>query len=132
MNVRVITPTEVVLDQEAAHVTVEDPTGSLGVRPRHAPLVTPLVPGILIARDVRGSERYVAVNGGVMTVNDDLVQVATRQAVVGEDLARLEETVVAEFERETDQDKTNHVAFERLRIRFMRSVLEVERAGEKL
>jgi len=40
VNVRVITPTEVVLDLEATHVTVEDITGSLGFRPGHLPLVT--------------------------------------------------------------------------------------------
>ena len=130
MRVRVFTPTEVVLDREVAHVTVEDLTGSLGVRPRHAPLVTPLVAGIVTAREAGGAETYVAVNRGVMKVNNDLVEIATRQAVAGDDLAHLENTVLASFEKEADADRVNHVAFERMRLSFMRNVLGFERAGE--
>ena len=132
MKVRVLTPTEVVLERDAAHVTVEDPTGSLGIRPGHAPLVTPLVQGILIARDANGSERYVAVDGGVAVVNDDVVEVATRQAVAGDDLAHLEDTVLVEFEKHAEEDRTNQVAFEKMRISFLRNVLEAERAGETM
>ena len=132
MKVRVLTPTEVVLDREAVHVTVEDLTGSVGVRPGHAPLVTPLVQGILMARDAGGAEHYVAVNRGVMIVNQDLVQVASREAVAGDNLARLSGTALSAFRKQADEDKTNHVAFEKMRISFMRNVLEYERAGETL
>ena len=132
MKVRVMTPTEVVIECEAAHVTAEDPTGSLGIRPGHAPLVTPLVPGILIVRDRDGRERYVAVNGGVLIVNRDTVEAVSRRAIAGEDIRHLEETALQSFERETEDDKMNHVAFEKLRIGFLRNVLDLERAGEKL
>ena len=39
MKLRILTPTEVVLEQDAVHVTVEDQTGSLGIRPGHAALI---------------------------------------------------------------------------------------------
>jgi len=130
VNVRVFTPTEVVLETEAVHVTAEDPTGSLGVRPGHAPLVTPLVKGILVVREAGGRERYVAVNGGVLIVNRDRVEVVSRQAVLSDDLARLEETVLARFEREAETDRAGHVAFEKMRLDFLRRVLEFQRAGE--
>jgi len=127
-----MTPTEVVLECEALHVTAEDPTGSLGFRPGHAPLVTPLVPSVVLVREAGGRERFVAVNGGVLVVNDDLVEVVARQAVAGDDLEHLEETALRDFEKQNEDDKTNHVAFEKLRISFMRNVLDLERTGETL
>jgi len=131
VKLRVFTCTEVLLEQEVAHVTVEDPTGSLGIRPGHAPLVTPLVPGILVARDTDGAERYAALNGGVLVVRPDLVEVASRQGVVSDDLQHLETTVLSTFERQVEEDRANHTAFEKMRISFMRRVLEFEQAGEK-
>jgi len=132
MKLRVFTPTEVVLECEAAHVTAEDHTGSLGIRPGHAPLVTPLVRGILEVRTPDGEEHFVAVNRGVMLVNRDVVEVVSRQAVRSANLADLERDSLAQFEAEEDLDRTNRVAFERLRIGFMRSVLAMEQAGETL
>ena len=128
MILRILTPTEVVLEEEVAHVTVEDPTGSLGFRPGHAPLVTPLVPGILTARDTQGRERYLALNGGVALVNRDSVEVVSRQAIESDDLTHLEENVLSQFEREQDDDRTSFVAFEKMRLSFMRRLLEYEKA----
>jgi len=132
MKLRVFTPSEVVLECDVAHVTAEDPTGSLGVRPGHAPLVTPLVRSVLVAREPGGRERYVAVDRGVMLVDGELVRVAVRQAVAGADIGELERTALARFEKEADEDRANHVAFEKMRISFMRNLLEMDRAGEGL
>lgn len=130
MKLRVFTPIEVVLERDVAHVSVEDPTGSLGIRPGHAPIVTPLVRGILLAREPDGRETYVAVNGGVMLVTGQEVQVAARQAVADEELPRLEQDVLERFRKEAAEGKTNQVAFEKMRISFMRRILEMDRAGE--
>jgi len=130
MKLRVFTPGEVVLECEAVHVTVEDPTGSLGIRADHAPLVTPLVRGILMVRQPDGVERFVAVDRGVLLVQNDVVLVASRQAVESDSLADLDRISREQFEEEVDLDKSTHVAFEKMRISFMRGVLEMERAGD--
>ena len=130
MKLRILTPTEVILEEEVTHVTAEDVTGSLGIRPGHAALVTPLAAGIVTVRTSGSGERYVAVNGGVMIVTGEEVEIVSRQAVVSRDLARLEGTVLAEFNKENFDDRLNKVAFEKMRLNLMRRVLEVERAGE--
>ena len=132
MRLQVMSCTAVVLDQEAVHVTVEDPTGSLGIRPGHAPLVTPLVQGIVHVRTQTGSTTYVAVNGGVMVVTPDQVRIASRQAVAGSDLRHLETTVLQQFEAEAEADRTNHTAFEKMRLSFLRRVTDFERSGGKV
>jgi len=123
-----MTPTEIVLDEEAAHVTVEDATGSLGIRPGHAPLVTALVPGIVIVRRADGGEEYAAVNGGVLLVDGRRVEIVSRRAVTGGDLDHLDRTVVAGFERDAADARTNRAAFEKMRAQFMKGVLEFDRA----
>ena len=127
MKLRILTPTEIVLEKDAVHVTVEDQTGSLGIRPGHASLVTALVPGIVQARTEGGSAHYVAVNGGVMLVGGDLVEIVSRQAVVGTDLAHLENNVLSEFEKDVKEDRANRAAFEKLRVSFMRGVIEYDK-----
>ncbi len=128
MKLRVLTPTEVILEQDVTHVTAEDPTGSLGIRPGHAALVTPLVPGVVQARSSSGQEKFVAVNGGVMLVAGDRVEIVSRQAVAGNDRHHLESSVIAGFEKETREDQTDRVAFEKLRVSFMRGVIEYDKA----
>ena len=124
-----MTPTEVAFEQDAVHVTVQDATGSLGIRPGHAPLVTALVPGIVMARVAGGRESYVAVDGGVMLVDGKTVEIASRRAVTGDNLDHLEGTVLAGFEKDAADDAANRVAFEKMRIQFMQGVLEFDRAG---
>lgn len=123
-----MTPIEIVLDQEVSHVTLEDATGSLGVRPGHAPLATALVPGIVIARDGSGHETYTAVNGGVALIDGENVRVASRRAVVSRDFEHLQDTVVADFEKDTLGDRSHHAAFEKMRMQFMRGILDFDRA----
>jgi F-type H+-transporting ATPase subunit epsilon len=132
MKLRVFTPSEVVLECEAVHVTAEDTTGSLGIRADHAPLVTPLVRGILMVRQPDGVERFVVVDRGVLLVCDDVVLVASRQAVESDSIADLDRISREQFEQEAELDKSTHVAFEKMRISFMRGVLEMERAGDTL
>lgn len=129
MKLRVLTPTQVVFEQESAHITVEDPTGSLGIRPGHAPLVSSLVQTILVARPEHGAEQYVAVNGGVLLVSAQETVIVSRQAVVSRDLHHLETTVMRQFEAEAEADRSNHTAFEKMRFQFLRQVLEYDDAG---
>ena len=132
MMLRVYTRTEVLLELEVTHVTAEDPTGSLGIRPGHAPLVTPLVQGILMARSPDGRETYVAVNAGVLLVTGDLIEVTSREAVASNSLTELEKTALGQFELEDQEDRVARTSFEKMRISFMRRVLDFEHAGESL
>ena len=107
MKLRVLTPGEIVLEEDVGHVRVEELAGSLGIRAGHAPLVTALVPGILIARLAGGRERYVALNGGVMVVTPQMVEVVSRQAVASDELGGLESTVLAQFQKVAQEQQAN-------------------------
>ena len=95
MNLRITTPTRVIIDEPVAYVQAEGPDGRFGILPHHEPYLTSLVPSIIVYRLAGGgqSERYVAVRQGVLRVTAEGVHVAARDAHASDSLAALEEEV---------------------------------------
>lgn len=93
-HVEVIAAERVVYSGEADIVVAPGAAGQLGILPRHAPLLTQLVPGDLVIRD--GSEETVlAVGGGFMEVGRNRVVVLADSAERADeiDIARAEEAI---------------------------------------
>ena len=63
-----------------------------------------------------------------MLVNNDSVEIVSRHAVAGTSMAQLETGVVAGFEKDDDEDRANRAAFEKLRVSFLRGVVEFDKA----
>jgi F-type H+-transporting ATPase subunit epsilon len=97
MRLRIATPARMVVDTgDVASVRAEDATGLFGIEEGHTRFVTTLAISILTWRDARGREHYAAVRGGALRVErGGLVEVAAREAVLGEDLEDLERNVLA-------------------------------------
>jgi len=125
VKLRIVTPTRTVLETDAVRVVAESDRGSFGLLPRHQDWVAPLVPGILTWEDPDGEERYAAVDRGTLLKCGDRVSVAVGEAVPGEDLARLQETVRERFEQLDDRERRTRSALARLEARFLRGLVEV-------
>lgn len=111
-------------ESDVLSVRAEDSSGHFGVMDRHADLVTALEPSVVSWRRSDGSEGYCAVRRGVLTVErGKTVAVATREAVVDSDLARLESTVMAEFRRHDAVEREARVASARMELQAMREIL---------
>jgi len=97
MKLVVTTPTSIAIDEQAVRsVRAEDASGSFGIEPHHADLLTTLSICVVRWRDHRDAEHYVAVRGGVLRVErGNLVEIATREAVVGHDLEHLRSEVLS-------------------------------------
>ena len=96
MRLLVITPTEIAVDHETGYVRAEDSSGAFGIASGHADLLTTLEICVVRWRDRHNTEHYVAVRGGVLRVTAGrLVEIATREAIVSDDLARLRDRVLA-------------------------------------
>ena len=97
MKLVVTTPTSVSIDEDAVRsVRAEDASGSFGIEPHHADLLSNLSICVVRWRDHRDVEHYVAVRGGVLRVRrGNLVEIATREAVVGDDLEHLRSEVLS-------------------------------------
>ena len=97
MRLRVATPMAVVVDApDAVAIRAEDGSGHFGILPGHIDFLTVLEPSVVTWRDEQGREHFVAVRGGILTVQEGrTVEVATREAVAGDDLAALQAAVLA-------------------------------------
>ena len=107
----------------------EDASGSFGVLAGHAPFLTALTISIVSWRKAE-DERFCAVRGGVMTVGGGTaIAIATREAVTGDDLATLDAEVLARFQSDADEERTEHVETVRLQLHAIRRMISRLRPG---
>ena len=97
MRLRITTPLAVVVDDgDVRALGADDATGSFGILPGHADFLTSLAIGVVSWRGADDAVHYCAVRRGVFTVTGGQeIAIATREAVAGDDLATLDETVSA-------------------------------------
>ncbi len=86
MKLRVVTPTGIAIETEAAYVTLPGSEGELGVYPNHIPLVTNLVAGELAVRDKNGQVTYYAIAEGFAQIRPDQISVLTELATAESDI----------------------------------------------
>lgn len=88
LTVNVVTPDGVVFDHSAKLVVAKTINGELGILPKHAPIVAPLViDEVRITRtDSDKHVNHMAVNGGVMEVRDNVVTIIADSAERARDI----------------------------------------------
>jgi len=129
MKLSISTPFSRLLDEaEVVSVRAEDASGLFGILPGHADFLTVLRVSVLQWRDPREQEHFVAVRGGMLSVQGgDRITVATPEAVSGDDLHRLEAEVLAIFRRRNEQERAAHTDTERLRLTAIRQIVNLLR-----
>lgn len=120
MRLKLLAPTRVVVDEEVHKIVAEGEHGSFCLLPRHVDLLASLVPGLLAFVDHTGSERFAAVDEGLLVKCGESVVVATRQAVRGDDLEALRRRVRDEFAQLDERERAAQVASSRLEASFWR------------
>ncbi|MFV0559697.1 MAG: F0F1 ATP synthase subunit epsilon [Enterococcus sp.] len=82
LTVNVVTPAGLVYDHRAAIVVAKTKAGELGILPRHAPIIVPLtIDEVRIKRtDSDTHVDWIAVNGGIMEVRDNVVSIIADSA----------------------------------------------------
>lgn len=129
MRLDITTPfATVLLTDEAVHVRAEDSSGAFGILQGHADFLTVLTVSVLTWRDGRGREHYVAVRGGMLSVQDGgSVSIATPEAVAGEDLRTLETEVLTRFQRHLDEERAARTEAQRLHVAAIRQIMRLLR-----
>jgi F-type H+-transporting ATPase subunit epsilon len=133
MRLVVTSPLAVALDAEnVGYVRAEDETGAFGVLPGHADFLTVVVPSVITWTDEHGAEHHLAVSHGTLEVrNGDLIEIATREAVGEESLARLGDAVVTQLRDEAEQEEESRVSATRLHLAAIRQVERYLEAGRR-
>lgn len=79
IKLQVVSPERLVCDKDIAMLIVRSTGGELGILPKHAPLVTGLLPHAMRIKS-DGQESLMAVAGGFMEVTPELITVLTPAA----------------------------------------------------
>jgi len=125
VRLRIVTPLSVVVDEEGVlALCAEDASGSFGILPRHADFLTSLVISVVNWKSGDGRRRYCAVRRGVLSVAGGReVAIATREAVIGDDLATLDEVVLGRFSADIETEKAGRVESTRLQLNAIRQIM---------
>jgi F-type H+-transporting ATPase subunit epsilon len=134
MRLLITTATAVVVDEpNAIALRAEDESGGFAILPGHADFLTALTVSVVSWRRTDGARRFCAVRRGVLTVSlGTLVAIATREAVVGEDLDHLEHLVLANFRNNVEAERAARTASLQLQMKAIRQIvrcLRPERPG---
>jgi F-type H+-transporting ATPase subunit epsilon len=133
MRLTISTPLTILADiPDVAHVRAEDSSGAFGVLPGHADFLTVLATSVVSWRDRHGGEHHAALRGGVFEVRAGRdVSIATREAVLGDDLERLESDILAKFRREAEQDRAARADAQRLYLAALKRIIGYLRADRR-
>lgn len=131
MKLRITTPLEVVVeDDDVKALKAEDPSGSFGIMAGHTDFLTSLAVSVISWTRGNGEHRFCAVRHGVLTVtNGTEIAVATREAIVGDDLGTLEKTVLSRFHEEQEEERTGRTESTRLQLNAIRQIMRHLRPG---
>ena len=127
MRLRVMMPTDVLLDVEAVKVVAEAVNGSFCLLPRHIDFVAALVPGILRCTTLKGEELFVGTAEATLVKRGHDVLVSAPQAVRGEQLDELALTVQESFQQLDEDERATRSALARLEAGALRRLAELER-----
>jgi F-type H+-transporting ATPase subunit epsilon len=118
-------PTALVVElDDVVHVRAEDASGAFGILRRHADFLTVLQTSVVSWRRVNGAEGHCAVRGGVLTVRGgERIAIATREGVLGDDLAHLEAGVLQAFRHKTAEEQSARAVSARLQLAAMRRII---------
>jgi F-type H+-transporting ATPase subunit epsilon len=123
MRLKIFLPSELFLDMEVTKIVGESTGGGFGLLPRHIDFITSLVPGLLAYETDRGTETFLALNGGILVKQGEQVSIATRAAIHGE-LGELKEAVEDFITDLDEKERKTRTAVARLEADFIRRFVE--------
>jgi F-type H+-transporting ATPase subunit epsilon len=127
VRLKVLLPSEVLVDEEAVKINAEADNGAFCLKPRHIDFVAALAPGLLAFVDAKGDEVFLAVDEGILVKCGEEVLVSTRNAVRGSDLAQLREIIEQRFNQMNEQERKARSAVARLEAGVVRRFIELEK-----
>ncbi len=128
MNLKILLPFGVFAEHDdVLRIVAETANGCFGILPRRLDGVAALVPGILIFETGNEGEQIVAVDEGVLVKAGRNVMVSVRNAVSGENLALLRETVEREFVNLGEREHAVRSVLAKLETSFVRRMMDLRR-----
>jgi len=129
MRLKVLLPTQVLIDREVGKIVGEAKNGSFGMLPRHIDFATALTPGILLYETEDGEELYLGMDEGLLVKCGEEVLVLTHSAFPGDDLQTLRETVRERYLELDERERSARSALARLEAGMVRRFIDLKELG---
>lgn len=131
MRLRIVTPLSVVVEEDALAVRAEDESGSFGILPGHGDFLTSLAISVVSWNQHNGARRYCAVRKGMLSISGGQdVAIATREAIVGDDLATLDTKVLDRFRAEFEQERSERFESIQVQLNAIRRIVSQLGSGD--
>ena len=109
MQVNIVTPAGIVYNHQATRVIAKAVDGEIGILPNHIPIIVPLtIHSVRVERVSIDTEDWIAVNGGVMEVRDNICSIIADSAERARDFV-IERAMVAKQLAEEELRKTEAI-----------------------
>lgn len=125
MRLKVLTPTDIILDTKAIKILAEAVNGYFCIKPRHSDFVTALVPGILEYTTEQNISAFVALDNGTLVKCADSVMISARNAICGTDLSELRTLIEQKFNALDEHEKHARTVMARLEAGIVRRFIEL-------
>jgi F-type H+-transporting ATPase subunit epsilon len=126
MNLKVLLPTRIFLEEKASQISGEALNGSFTILPRHVDFVTVLQPGLLYFESEE-KEVFLAVDIGVLLKAGQEVLVSVRNAVRAKSLEDVRRKVEQRYQELNEKEKKSRSVLAKFESDFIRRFLELEK-----
>lgn len=126
MQLQVLLPTEILVDEKVIKVIAEAENGSFCLLPKHIDFVAALKPGILSFYSPDGEERFAAVDVGILVKCGRDVFVSTLNGVRGTNLDQLQSLIDERFLELDEHERKARTALARLEAGTLRGFKELQ------
>lgn len=126
LDLEIIAPGKVIAQGRVVSLQAADASGRFGIWPGHERFLTVLVPCVLRYRVADGPEMFAAVDGGVLILENGLISVATRDAVIAERLDLVADKAAAMLDARKEKEQTARAGFAELEISLLRELRKAE------
>lgn len=126
VQLRIVTPTKVKLDEKADMVIMRCIDGDMGIMPGHEARSVVLDYGILRIIDNDGKERKIAVFGGFAEIHDNILTVLTHDAEWPEDVDIERAKADHENAQRRIQERTDDMELHKDQILLRRALVRME------
>ncbi len=127
MQLKVLLPSEVLVDVAVSKVIAEAENGWFCLEPRHVDFVSALVPGLLRYVTAEGVEMFLGIDEGILVKCGPQVRISTRDAVVGGDPEALKASMQARGSSHDEHDRRARSVLARLEAGVAKRFLELQK-----
>ncbi len=129
MQLKVFSPTGVVLDIPIRKIDFEGIDGYWTLLPKHVDYINALTPSIVSYTNENNEIKYMACNKGVIVKKNQDVSISTKLAILDDSLEKLQKTIEIDFKAMDEERKEVNTTMARLEIGLVKGLQSLKQDG---